>query len=1590
MNTDLQQFLIERIVAYDPTADTSPGSPVFRHVVDPVLARLGPDPISTPIRAFVLDRVISELGLTPGGPGDPLTDLVVNILETVLTPIRRELVAVRAAQSLADPTQLTDSEADALIANLLGSREQGDTAGGTVRIYFANARKVEIDASVYAVSTTGLRYYAVDVVSYSSTEVSENVEDGQYWVDFEVEAEYPGADYDLARDSIAAVFGVSGVVRATNRDAISGGVPRETTGDLIERIRDNVGERSLNTEGGIVTRLVETFPALLHVKPIGYGDVEMIRDIIEGTVTVPEGALGLGPTLLNGVDGEGAPYSSGLLGAGVLYENTTPKTILFGSATADFTTLDPTDVLIISGVEHGVDQVLAPGQVHLDDIEVVASGGNGATFQFAPFVGGIAGARLQYAEFLFDATVNFVTLGVQVGDWLRVRGDWIPPAVPTVPDLASGPGNAVSDYYEIIQVSANRLYVATLLGPEVTKCGGVSTLTGCNVDVPTQRLALTAPTPNFLDGMAVQPGDFVTIEGTVPPTFSPEEHEVASVDAANLLTLVTAPTTDTAFAFSANWSVRRGPNNGGVAQSALILGNASLIEWAVLHFATGLDPNATTGWVSPTGVNLPFTAHAQLTLSDVQAQVGITVGGVPAAVTFPNTPEGTIDVSAGDEVHIGGATDAYVNDATPDPLTQDFVGIRDESPLAEDTDLITDPVELDVVSSAVIGTITATGAVLTILEGAEAGTYRILTQSGSSVRLDTTLSGALTGVRFQVTSLIKIALDAPKVHKVRAGTALQTVLLSDIVLDATADFTDAGVEVGDTLEILSGTDTSTYTVSAVVSPTQLQLSAVMHAGASGLGYSIYTALAAVARPFRRFTKLELLGGDGSPSGIEIPHADPVDARISTTTSAGTGIKTTDIALNIVGTGKCYVETGVDLVADFGVGAGDTLVVTSGPSAGTYTIYNVLGNAIWITSGPPLRESFPAIQLNVPYDTLVGGPFQVGDTLTDGGAITYGTVIDVSTPGWLRVSWTYYTDPANNDPLAGSLSGATALVNGQAESDPFTYEIGSPATGTVRVHLLEPTYLEAVAASIASGDATTFTSESGVRYLADHTARRTVHEVVEADADGEFCPNLSVLVVTVTAGGPFVPGENVLEINIAGALIGTVIDVVGTTVRLNVTGTPPVATDTIYGAGSVTTALVDAGGATTTPSALVSPMTDFWLQDIRTDDLVELLTVSLTGSADLSAGANLSGIQFTVLVDGLPQTVTFSGTNPIALDQAGVPGGLTQQINAQTTGLTARVFTDSIGQDRLELRSASRLEIGTKVVANAAFGFVSSTDNDPAGLTAFSVGVVSARDTVTLVDVGPTGGPDTPSTVTANSQATFRIRRAGRQAFSPLDMAASVSDGLWFVDVEVRSEYPGDTMELAEGTRMVVARHLSYGYRLRSRNDALTYSSIEQSDLEITPLLADPLLVYDPATLVKIVNSDVRVHYEYGGSVMAAQQLMIRDSDRVVCNNPLVRFMLPSFVRLTVTWTGGSQAAVLGQDLYALIDGTPPTVELEVADVYALFDRRGASKVTGPIELLAVKHGVDRAVTLVRSKDRLVVGRTAKLHADRDAITLERT
>lgn len=285
-NDTLKRFLVEKLLELDPSFSDAPGSPIYQKVIDPLLARLGTDPLSVNIEKFILDRFKEDpltAQLDIESAGSFLKDIVARPLALLLEPLQREIAFIRTQQSHANKEALTKDELDALLANIFAVRQTGDVSRGVVRVFYSSPRSISVDAGIVFATAAGLQF--VPSEAQTKTE-SDFLKLGDlYYVEFDVQSVVSHVGANVDKNLIRFVTGLPDVVKVTNPNKFTDGVTEESNEQFLTRSERSLTEKSLNSKRAIQTTLFSNFDKIVSMDVVGYRDAEMQRDILKGTVT---------------------------------------------------------------------------------------------------------------------------------------------------------------------------------------------------------------------------------------------------------------------------------------------------------------------------------------------------------------------------------------------------------------------------------------------------------------------------------------------------------------------------------------------------------------------------------------------------------------------------------------------------------------------------------------------------------------------------------------------------------------------------------------------------------------------------------------------------------------------------------------------------------------------------------------------------------------------------------------------------------------------------------------------------------------------------------------------------------------------------------------------------------------------------------------------------------------------------------------------------------------------------------------------------------------------------------------------------------
>lgn len=244
--------------------------------------------MALPIRDFIVQRLLEFDPNFDVGAGVPTTSLLIDPLSIILQPIIDELGVVQLSQSVLsiletdDPDAFPEDIVDGLASNAFVERNPGSIGSDVMRLRFFEPQDLSAQLGVQVFrGSGGQRYTNSEAVTVTSAEMSLNQEGSLYYVDIPIIALEEGEGFNVDAGGITTMEAEpQGVANVTNLFGVSQGADRETNTELIDRIKVAVTVRALVTGRGIIVTLTENFTTIEEITPIGFGDEEMMRDIV--------------------------------------------------------------------------------------------------------------------------------------------------------------------------------------------------------------------------------------------------------------------------------------------------------------------------------------------------------------------------------------------------------------------------------------------------------------------------------------------------------------------------------------------------------------------------------------------------------------------------------------------------------------------------------------------------------------------------------------------------------------------------------------------------------------------------------------------------------------------------------------------------------------------------------------------------------------------------------------------------------------------------------------------------------------------------------------------------------------------------------------------------------------------------------------------------------------------------------------------------------------------------------------------------------------------------------------------------------------
>ena len=223
--------------------------------------------------------------------GTGFAQLFFNPVQYMVQPVVDEADRLTTAQSFLrilqtpNPDSFSEEAVDSLASNLFVTRSPGDYSSGVARVYYPNpvAREWPANGATFT-GSNGKTYTNPSPFSITQAAMSEQIENATYYYDISIISTDVGEDTALDANGIVSIDNDNLALSATNPLALSGGAIRETNTALIERVQRSISVRDLVTGKGFNATMFDNFITFLtELQPIGFGDPEMMRDIVYNT-----------------------------------------------------------------------------------------------------------------------------------------------------------------------------------------------------------------------------------------------------------------------------------------------------------------------------------------------------------------------------------------------------------------------------------------------------------------------------------------------------------------------------------------------------------------------------------------------------------------------------------------------------------------------------------------------------------------------------------------------------------------------------------------------------------------------------------------------------------------------------------------------------------------------------------------------------------------------------------------------------------------------------------------------------------------------------------------------------------------------------------------------------------------------------------------------------------------------------------------------------------------------------------------------------------------------------------------------------------
>jgi len=217
--------------------------------------------------------------------GSAFRTLVISPAAAIYALMLKENESLRTSLSISNISEelFDETVIESFLENFLVTRNEGSKSNGILRLDFSIQQDYFIPLSTIFIVDEEIEFQNLVATTVLSADLLQDSEAGTFYTLLDVESVLPTAT-KISQDTILTLgsdsFINTSLVAIRAYAAFSTGRDKETIEEFKARTAESITVRDLVTDKAIRTVIPENFSSVRAIHPVGYGDDEMLRDLV--------------------------------------------------------------------------------------------------------------------------------------------------------------------------------------------------------------------------------------------------------------------------------------------------------------------------------------------------------------------------------------------------------------------------------------------------------------------------------------------------------------------------------------------------------------------------------------------------------------------------------------------------------------------------------------------------------------------------------------------------------------------------------------------------------------------------------------------------------------------------------------------------------------------------------------------------------------------------------------------------------------------------------------------------------------------------------------------------------------------------------------------------------------------------------------------------------------------------------------------------------------------------------------------------------------------------------------------------------------